>query len=71
MKKPRTLDNLNPWIAARKPNWAQGMLDAAQLVDEMYSGTTTHKYLLGDCILLKCNLITKRQVRVNKRRLKP
>ena len=68
MNKPRALDTLNLALITRHRQWAQGVLDAAALVDEMYSGCSTHKYLLGDCILLKLNLITKRQVRVNKRR---
>jgi len=67
MRKPRTLSDLNPHVRANK-KYIEGLLDATQLIDEMYSSVSTHKYLLGDCVLLKLNLINKRQVRVNKRR---
>lgn len=71
MRKSRKLSDLNQHIVKRVPNWSAGVLDATQLLDDMYSSSATHKYLLGDCVLLKLNLITKRQVRVNARRIKP
>ena len=44
--------------------WANGVLVAADLA-EQYNGATAHPYRLGDCILLKLNLITKPMVRKN------
>jgi len=40
------------------------MLTMAYLADS-YNSTSSHPYSLGDCILLKLNYITKKQVRRN------
>ncbi|MGD0485106.1 MAG: hypothetical protein ABSB58_10740 [Gemmatimonadales bacterium] len=45
--------------------WAFGVMAAADLADG-YNGCTTHPWRLGDCILLKLNLITKPMVRKNR-----
>ena len=51
--------------------WSQGVLDAVTLVDEMYSSCSTHRYLLGDCVLAKLNLLLPgKRVRINPRRIK-
>jgi hypothetical protein len=51
------------------PDWANGFLDACNMLDEMYSSSSTHPYLLGDCLLLKRGYLTKRQVRRNPKRV--
>lgn len=51
--------------------YAQGFLDACNMLDEMYSSQSSHKYMMGDCILAKRNLLkpTKR-VRTNPNAIK-
>ncbi len=65
-RQPRMIGQLNQAIVKRMPHYVRGLLDAANLIDEMYSSSSTHKYLLGDCLLLKLNLLRKTQVRINK-----
>jgi len=68
----RQLHELNITLVKRDLKWATGALEAAALVDEMYSSVSTHKYLLGDCVLLKLNLLGKgRRARINPKRIKP
>lgn len=42
----------------------------AALIADGYNGSTTHPYMLGDCILLKLNRIRKSGVRKNTERLR-
>lgn len=64
--RSRRLDELNPVLVKRKPQWAQGVLDAANMLDSMFSRSSTHPYSLGDCLLSKVNLLASRcRVRKN------
>ena len=68
--RARELKELNLVIVGQKPEYVRGFLEAAILLDDMYSSCSTHKYLLGDCLLAKVNLLNKKcRVRVNKRRV--
>lgn len=64
----RALENkdLNQQVLKRRPGWVKGMLCAANLMNEMYSSSVLHPYLVGDCVLAKCNLLKRgRQIRRN------
>lgn len=54
MIKPRTVSQLNHVVAGRRADWVIGVLDAANMINEMYS-----------CLLFKLNLLKKSQVRKN------
>mgnify|MGYP001590397450 CR=1 FL=1 len=56
----RIVKELNQHIVKRSPEYAQGFLDAVSLLDEMYSSSSTHPYMLGDCLLWKVNLLVGR-----------
>jgi len=48
--KPLTEDDLNFAVVGKKGRaWAIGMLDMANLVNEMYSNSTVHLNAIGDC----------------------
>ena len=66
--KSREIRMLNQEIVKRRPEWVQGLLDAASIIDETYSSSSTHKYLIGDCLLFKFNLLRREQVRNNPKR---
>jgi hypothetical protein len=65
MIKSRTVGQLNHAVAGKRAGWVIGVLDAANMINEMYSSCTTHQCLLGDCLLFKLNLLKKSQVRKN------
>lgn len=60
MIKPIEASQLNSVNFLRDGSWKQGVLDACNLVNEMYSSSSTHPYLIGDCILAKLNLLKKK-----------
>lgn len=68
--RPRKLAQLNQVLVKKRKDYIRGILDAANLIDDMYSSSSTHHYLLGDCLLLKLNLLRKGQVRKNHRRIR-
>lgn len=55
--RPRMVKELNQYIVKRNPEYVRGFLEATILLDEMYSSSSTHLYLLGDCLLWKVNLL--------------
>lgn len=55
--KSLLLKDLNPKIFKRRPEWALGMLDAANLINDMYSSCILNEYLIGDCILAKMGVL--------------
>lgn len=67
--KPFQLKDLNQTLVKRNPVRTEAMMDTCNFVNEAWFTTSTHRWLIGDCILLKFNLIKKKQVRVNKRRI--
>lgn len=42
----------------------------AACISNQYNSSTTHPYMLGDCILLKLNMLDKKHVRRNIQRLR-
>lgn len=44
----------------------RGVKAAADIADS-YNGTSTHRYRLGDCILLKLNAVTRNKPRINRK----
>lgn len=67
--KPRKIQDLQ--VQAHKAEshdiaWVQGVLDACNMLDDLYSGCQAHPNLLGDCILAKLNLLSpKAKIRKN------
>lgn len=43
----------------------EGIKLACEMIDDMYAKAQTHKYMIGDCILAKFNLLKKEKVRKN------
>jgi hypothetical protein len=43
----------------------KGFRLACQMLDEMYSGVSTHEHMLGDCLMAKVNLMNTKDVRKN------
>ena len=67
--KLRTLGQLNPVLVAKDMVRCQAILDACNIANDMTaSSTPKSEYLIGDRVLCKLNLLSKRQVR---RGLKP
>jgi len=65
--RPIKISDLNRAIVKR---WgidrSQGFLDACNIVNEMYSRSSTHPHLIGDCVLAKINLIrSNKRIRKN------
>jgi hypothetical protein len=63
-----TIKDLNQVLLKLYPEHTKGVLDACNLVNDMYSSITMecHKYLLGDCVLAKLNLLKKgKKIRKN------
>lgn len=69
MVKPLELSDLNPKII-RSEEARVAMLLVCNVLNEMYSSSSTHTYLLGDCVLAKLNMLKKgKRVRINVRRV--
>lgn len=47
----------------------RGVKFAAEIADT-YNSSTTHKFMLGDCIMLKLNMLSRKKVRRNKNRIR-
>ena len=62
--KERTINQLNQRIVTRKRAWCETMLYAANYINE-WNSSVNHAWMLGDVMLFKHNLITKRQLRRN------
>lgn len=54
-----TEGDLNQRTLHLRREWSLGMLEAANLINEMYSNSTIHLYAIGDCLLGKLNLLRK------------
>lgn len=68
--RARTMAELNQRLVTQnraRTEWASGVLAACNMVNEYRAANG--EYALGDCILLKLNLINKRQVRKARPRL--
>jgi len=62
--KPRLLKDVNKALVQTMPARATGILDACNIANEiMESSTPSDEFLIGDRVMLKLNLITKRQMR--------
>lgn len=48
-----------------KKAYRQGMINACVLVDDMYSKSHNHDFFIGDCVLAKCNMLAKENIRPN------
>ena len=46
------------------PDYVRGILAAADFADD-YNGSSLHKYMLGDCIALKFNVVSRKRPRPN------
>lgn len=71
-RTPRALSpkDLNPFIMKNTDDdrWALGVLNACNMMNEMYASSLIHPYLPGDCILAKLNLLKRgKKVRINRR----
>lgn len=53
----------------KREGFKKGVQCAAEIADS-YNSSTTHTYMLGDCILGKLNQITKKKIRKNKQAIK-
>lgn len=62
--RERTEKELNQVLFKKNPERMRGLLDMANLLNE-WGGQIRHPYALGDCLLCKFNLLTKRQIRNN------
>lgn len=52
-----------------KEAYGRGVRHAAEIADT-YNSSTTHPYMLGDCILSKLNLLPKKKIRKNDKKIK-
>ena len=46
------------------PDYVRGILTAADFADD-YNGSSLHRYMLGDCIALKFNVVSRKRPRPN------
>jgi len=49
----------------RSEEYIRGAMDLAELVGDLYNGSTNHPYHIGDCALFKMCILDKRQLRKN------
>lgn len=76
-KKPNYNDKImkeNPWsteeVVRETVHFFKLGVKAAADVANDYNSSSTHSYMLGDCILAKLNQIGNRKLRKNKKKLK-
>lgn len=63
--KTRSIAELNQHIATKNPDWTAGVLEAANWLNDQ-GDISRNGYWMGDILLFKFNLITKRQLRKQK-----
>lgn len=53
----------------KKDHVKKGMITACTLVDNIYAGNSNHKYLIGECVLAKLNVLRRKKPRINHKRI--
>lgn len=67
--RKRALKLWSETMALNNENYRKGLRDAADIADH-YNRSTTHKYMLGDCILAKLNRLQAIRGRKKPRKIK-
>jgi hypothetical protein len=59
MRRLRSLNlsDVNRTLLRRQGVYVLGVLDAANLANELYASSSSHPFAIGDCILAKLNLL--------------